>query len=318
MNNRIIFMGTPPFAVASLNALVNANLEVAAVVTAPDRPAGRGQKLRVSAVKERAIELGLPILQPEKLKAPEFLAQLDALDASLYIVVAFRMLPEVVWGRPARGTVNLHASLLPDYRGAAPINWAIINGEQRTGVTTFLINGRIDTGDILLREVVEIAPEENAGMLHERMKDTGANLLLRTAKDLLDGTVSSIPQVRFEGDAVHGAPKLTPENCRIAWTRSAQQVHDHIRGLAPAPGAWGIWKEEGREPVQFKLLASALRPDQAKRIPAGKVEVHDQRLWIGCGTGSIEVLEIHMQGKRPMDARAFVNGLRHRTAITVE
>jgi methionyl-tRNA formyltransferase len=317
MNQRIIFMGTPPFAVASLNALVTAGMEVAAVVTGPDRPAGRGLQLRTSAVKQRALELGLPVLQPEKLKDPAFHAQLDAFDASLYIVVAFRMLPEAVWNKPPLGTVNLHASLLPDYRGAAPINWAVINGETRTGVTTFLINGKIDTGDLLLREAVAIGLDETAGLLHDRLKDIGADLLTRTAKNLFDGTSTPLPQDQFVGDVLHDAPKLTAENCRIRWSARAEQVHDQIRGLSPFPGAWTRWQEHGREPQQFKILAAECVQSHGKRPAEGVVEMHGEHLYIGCGTGSIRALEVQMQGKKPMEASAFVRGLHRREGITV-
>lgn len=310
-------MGTPAFAVASLNALINAKMDVAAVVTSPDRPAGRGQQLRMSAVKERALELGLPILQPESLKAPVFHAQLDALNASLYVVVAFRMLPEAVWARPDKGTVNLHGSLLPDYRGAAPINWAIINGEERTGVTTFLINEQIDTGDILLREVIEIGPNENAGSLHDRMMTVGADLLVRTVKNILDGTAESISQAEFVGDRVHDAPKLTPQTSHIDWKLSAQRVHDHIRGLSPYPGAWTTWKEEGQSDRQFKILAAERAPASTKKSAPGHVTISGDHLLIGCGSGSIVALEVQMQGKRPMSTDAFLRGLRDRKGIHV-
>ncbi len=318
MNQRIIFMGTPPFAVASLNALMAADMEVAAVVTAPDRPAGRGQQLRMSAVKERALELGLPVLQPTNLKAPEFHDQLNAFHASLYIVVAFRMLPELVWARPPLGTVNLHASLLPDYRGAAPINWAVINGEQRTGVTTFLLNGRIDTGDILLREQVEIGAGESAGSVHDRLMHIGAALLTRTAKNIFDGTSTPVPQDEFVGGALHAAPKLTPENCRIDWNASAHRIHDHIRGLSPYPGAWTRWMEAGRPAQQFKILAAAPARPQGKLPATGAVEIHGEQLYIGCGTGCIRAMEVQMEGKRPMEAGAFARGLHRREGITVE
>ncbi len=318
MNQRIIFMGTPQFAVASLNALVAAGLDVAAVVTAPDRPAGRGRQLRRSAVKERALELGLPVLQPEKLKDPGFHKQLDALDASLYIVVAFRMLPEVVWDRPSMGTINLHASLLPDYRGAAPINWAIINGEERTGVTTFRLNGQIDTGDILLRETVPIGPDENAGALHDRLMAVGADVLTRTTKNILDGTSNAVPQDEFQGQPMHDAPKLTPVSCRIQWARHAKQVHDQIRGLSPLPGAWTLWKEPGKEAQQFKVLAAHVSRTHAQRPVQGSVEIHGEDLHIGCGSGSIQALEVQMQGKKPMDAASFIRGLHRREGITVE
>jgi methionyl-tRNA formyltransferase len=315
MNRRIIFMGTPEFAVASLDALIDARMEVVAVVTAPDRPAGRGQQLRMSAVKRRAVELGLPVLQPEKLREPEFLAQLDALDASLYIVVAFRMLPETVWNRPLLGTVNLHASLLPNYRGAAPINWAIINGERHTGVSTFMIGADIDTGDILLKEEVLIEDDDDAGSLHDRMKVVGATLLVHTAKDIFDGTVSGMPQLDFIGDAVHKAPKLTRGTCRIDWSRSAQDVHDLVRGLSPEPGAWSMWTGPGKPEALFKVLRS--RPVTGKhRIgEPGAVSVAGGKLLVQCGTGTLEAVLVQAQGKRPMDAAAFVRGLRKTEGI---
>lgn len=313
-NKRILFMGTPAFAVASLNALIDAHLDVAAVVTAPDRPAGRGRQLRMSPVKERAIQLGLPVLQPVNLKDSAFHAALDEINAALFVVVAFRMLPAAVWQRPGLGTVNLHASLLPDYRGAAPINWALINGETRTGLTTFLINGNIDTGDILLREHIKIMPEDNFGTLHDRMMNEGAVLLARTVKDILDGTTSPIPQARFEGERLHDAPKLTPANCKIDWAKDATHINDQVRGLAPAPGAWAWWQEEGQERKQVKVLRS--RPSAAHhRHAPGTVTIAGDRLTVQCGTGSLEVTELQMPGKKAMDAGAFLRGLHRRTGI---
>lgn len=312
--HRIVFMGTPPFAVASLNALLDARMDVAAVVTAPDRPAGRGQRPRMSAVKERALALGLPVLQPEKLKDPGFHAQLDACGASLYVVVAFRMLPEAVWARPPLGSINLHASLLPDYRGAAPINWAVINGERRTGVTTFFIQQEIDTGAILLRETTDIGPDETAGELHDRLMHIGARLLTRTVKDLFDGTVEGMPQERFIGDATHHAPKLTPENCRIPWHLPAKRVHDHIRGLSPHPGAWTQWQQGATDAQHFKVLRTRLLPDERSSSP-GTVRIDGDRLLVHCGEGAVEALEVQAQGRRTMEAAAFVRGLRDREGI---
>lgn len=317
MNQRIIFMGTPAFAAASLNALVDARMEVAAVVTAPDRPAGRGLHLRRSAVKERALELGLPILQPDNLKAPAFHDQLDRLDASLYIVVAFRMLPEVVWAKPALGTINVHASMLPDYRGAAPINWAIINGEHHSGVTTFKINGRIDTGDILLREQAPIGPLDNAGVVHDRLMALGADLLVRTVKNIFDGTSTPIPQHDLADGLLHEAPKLTTATCRIDWTRPMQQVHDHVRGLSPLPGAWTTWHGPGHDGKQLKILRAAPVKGHKHGPAPGAVQIHPGQLLIGCGQGAVEVLEVQLQGKRPMDHITFLHGLRHREGITV-
>lgn len=318
MNDRILFMGTPAFAVASLNALVEAGLEVVAVVTAPDRPAGRGRQLRMSAVKERAMELGLPVLQPTNLKDPAFHAELDHLDASLYIVVAFRMLPEAVWRRPERGTVNLHASLLPDYRGAAPINWALINGETRTGVTTFFINDKIDTGDILLRSVVDIHPDDDAGILHDRLMSTGADLLVQTVKDLLDNTSSPTPQDSVVGDgALHEAPKLTPANCRIDWSSSARRIHDQVRGLSPYPGAWTEWHEDGRPPRKLKILRTGTSAKTLKHAPKGTVRIDDERMFVQCGEGILEVLILQMEGKRPMETGDFLRGLQQTEGITL-
>lgn len=315
MNHRILFMGTPPFAVASLNALINANMNVVGVVTAPDRPAGRGRQLRMSAVKQRAQELGLPVLQPANLKDPGFHAQLDQLDASLYIVVAFRMLPALVWDRPVHGTVNLHASLLPNYRGAAPINWAIINGETRTGVTTFHINERIDTGNILLREAVDIRPDDTVGSLHDRLMDIGAELLVRTAKNLFDGTATPIPQHDYVGDDRKEAPKLTPANCRINWNMDAQRVHDHIRGLSPAPGAWTVWQAQGQPGRQLKVLGARPVHAHVERSAPGNVTCAGDQLLVQCATGTIELLHLQMQDKRPMDAASFLRGMQQRPAV---
>lgn len=315
MNNRIIFMGTPAFAAASLDALLAARLEVAAVVTAPDRPAGRGLKLRMSAVKERAALAGLPVLQPTSLKDPAFLGQLDALDASLYIVVAFRMLPEAVWRKPVRGTVNLHASLLPNYRGAAPINWALINGEVRTGVTTFLINAQIDTGDILLRQPVHITPDDNAGSLHDRLMHTGAELLVRTAKDIMDGTATPIAQAEYVDDQRREAPKLSSGNCRIHWAASADHVHNHVRGLSPHPGAWTHWKTQGQPDRLVKILAAKPLHGHGKHEPPGTVDIAGERLLVHCASGVLEVLQLQMQDKRPMDAASFIRGMQQRNGL---
>ena len=308
---RIVFMGTPAFAVASLDALVRAGIDVAAIVTAPDRPAGRGQQLRMSAVKEFALAnetLKHRILQPDKLKDPAFHAQLDATSASLYVVVAFRMLPELVWKRPALGTINLHASLLPDYRGAAPINWAVLNGETRTGVTTFFIRHEIDTGDILLREEIPIGAEETAGELHDRSMVIGASLLVRTVNDVLDGRAKSSSQVFDSTIVPHHAPKLTPENCRIDWRCDAQTVHDHIRGLSPFPGAWTQLILGDRPPQHFKILKSRTAY-RASNGDVGTSIVRDDQLLVCCADGAIEALEIQTEGKRRMDTRSYLRGL---------
>src|ERR1700744_6287376 len=233
---RIIFMGTPQFAVASLDALIKAGCDIVAVGTAPDKPAGRGQKLNESAVKQYALENGLKILQPEKLKNPEFLEELKALKDDLQVVVAFRMLPEAVWNMPAKGTINLHASLLPQYRGAAPINWALINGEKESGVTTFFLKHEIDTGDILFTENVTLTGRETAGELHDRLMYKGAGLLVKTVKAIESGRYSELPQSEIiEGVELKHAPKIFKEDGQIHWNNSVHSIYNLIRGLSPIP-----------------------------------------------------------------------------------
>jgi methionyl-tRNA formyltransferase len=239
---RIVFMGTPEFAAASLEALKKARFNIVGVITAPDKPAGRGMKLKDSAVKKYASKRNLKILQPEKLKNTEFLEELKSLNADLQVVVAFRMLPDVVWNMPPMGTINLHASLLPQYRGAAPINWAIINGEKETGVTTFKLQHEIDTGNILLQEKIEIGQSETAGELHDRMKEIGAQLLVKTVEGLAEGTLQETPQTSIAGSAgdvvLQPAPKIYTADCKINWHKSADEVHNLIRGLSPYPAAF--------------------------------------------------------------------------------
>src|SRR5215203_1035819 len=238
---RIIFMGTPEFAVASLDALVNAGDNIVGVITAPDKPAGRGMKLQESAVKKYAVEKNLRILQPEKLKNTAFLEELKSLRADLQIVVAFRMLPEVVWNMPPMGTINVHGSLLPQYRGAAPINWAIINGEKQTGVTTFKLKHEIDTGNILLQDTIPIGENETAGELHDRLKELGAEVLVKTIHALANGTLKEISQSEIsnaKSETIMHAPKIFTETCRIDWNKPVDEVHNLIRGLSPFPGAF--------------------------------------------------------------------------------
>ncbi|MFT3680913.1 MAG: methionyl-tRNA formyltransferase [Ferruginibacter sp.] len=249
---RIIFMGTPEFAVASLDALVKAGCNIVGVITAPDKAAGRGMQLQQSAVKKYAAEHHLHILQPEKLKNPDFLAELQSLNADLQIVVAFRMLPEVVWNMPHMGSVNLHGSLLPQYRGAAPINWAVINGEKETGVTTFKLKHEIDTGDILLQESFPIGENETAGEVHDKMKEIGAQLLVKTVKGLADGSLKESPQLsslNSQPSTLKHAPKIFTETCKIDFTKTTAAVHDLIRGLSPFPGAFTSLNDK-----TFKIL----------------------------------------------------------------
>ncbi|MGZ3927285.1 MAG: methionyl-tRNA formyltransferase, partial [Mucilaginibacter sp.] len=242
---RIVFMGTPEFAVTSLDALIKAGSEIVGVVTAPDKPAGRGQKLNVSAVKQYALDNNLRVLQPEKLKNEEFLEELRSLNADLQVVVAFRMLPEAVWNMPSKGTINLHASLLPQYRGAAPINWVLINGEKESGVTTFFLKHEIDTGDILFTEKVTLTGHETAGELHDRLMYKGAGLLVKTVKGVESGRYSEHPQAELStGTELKNAPKIFKEDCKIDWNQPAEKVYNLIRGLSPYPTAFTILNEK--------------------------------------------------------------------------
>jgi methionyl-tRNA formyltransferase len=311
---RIVFLGTPRFAVGTLNALVTAGLNVVAVVTAPDRPAGRGLSLRCSEVKERALELGLPILQPEKLKDPDFLRELADLRADVQVVVAFRMLPEVVWNAPALGTINLHASLLPDYRGAAPINWAIINGERTSGVTTFRLQHAIDTGDILLQERMDISPDETAGELHDRMMVLGAALMVRTLQGLFAGTLQARPQE--EAVRTHHAPKLSTATGLIDPLRSAQATHDLIRGLSPYPGAWCQWVIPGKAPSVLKVFRSR-RASITDPAAPGTFRITQDRLELRCADGWLELVEVQPEGRKRMNAADLVRGIQVREGILV-
>jgi methionyl-tRNA formyltransferase len=303
---RIVFMGTPEFAVASLDALVKAGFDIVGVVTAPDRPAGRGMKLQQSAVKQYAVEKGLHVLQPEKLKSPEFLEALRSLKADLQIVVAFRMLPEMVWNMPAMGTINVHGSLLPQYRGAAPLNWAIINGEKETGVTTFKLKHEIDTGDILLQERIPIRENETAGELHDEMKEVGAQLLVKTVQGLMDGTLKETPQSTVNSQLsteLKHAPKIFTETCKIDWNKSVDEVHNLIRGLSPYPGAFGYLDEK---------MLKIYRSEKEKKQPiiaAGNYETDGKTfLKFACADGFIHVKELQLEGKKRMNVADFLRG----------
>ena len=301
---RIAFMGTPEFAVPSLNALLEAGLDVVAVVTAPDRPAGRGRKLQASAVKQFALAHDIPVLQPTSLKAEEFVERLEELGVNLQIVVAFRMLPEKVWALPEYGTFNLHASLLPDYRGAAPINWALINGESQTGVTTFFIDEQIDTGNIIYQETLEIGPEENAGSLHDRLMELGAGLVVKTAKDIEAGSVPRQPQKHL--DSLKKAPKLNREISRISWDRPATDIANLIRGLSPYPGAWSML-ENGDDRLRAKILSSKISSRTSQAMP-GAIHLEEDRLWVQTNDMLLEVLEIQLEGRRKMSVKDLLNG----------
>lgn len=304
---RIVFMGTPEFAVASLDALVKAGCNIVGVITAPDKPAGRGMKLNESAVKKYAVEHNLHILQPEKLKNPEFLEQLKVLNADLQIVVAFRMLPEVVWNMPPLGTVNLHGSLLPQYRGAAPINWAVINGEKETGVTTFKLKHEIDTGDILLQESFPIEENETAGEVHDKMKEIGAALLVKTVEGLAAGILNEKPQASNHQPAtsLKHAPKIFTETCKIDFTKTTPEVHNLIRGLSPFPGAF-----TSLDGKMLKIYRSKKEIIQTKSN-AGEFETDGKTfLKFACADGYVHALELHLEGKKKMTVEDFLRGYR--------
>jgi methionyl-tRNA formyltransferase len=303
---RIVFMGTPEFAVASLDALVQAGCNIVGVITAPDKPAGRGMKLTESAVKKYAVEKGLHIMQPEKLKDPSFLEELRSLHADLQIVVAFRMLPEVVWNMPTMGTVNVHGSLLPAYRGAAPINWAIINGEKETGVTTFKLQHQIDTGNILLQDKIPIHEDETAGELHDVMKEVGAKLLVRTVQGLADNSIREVPQQNENlNEAQKHAPKIFTDTCKIDWTKSTNEIYNLICGLSPYPAAFTY--------LQNKLLKIYKAKKELKKHQAepGSYESDGKTyLRFACTDGYIYTLDIQLEGKKRMQIDDFLRGYR--------
>ena len=300
---RIVFLGTPDFAVESLKALLQAGYNVVGVVTAPDKRAGRGQKLSESAVKQYAQEQGLPILQPLKLKDPEFIAQLSALKPDLQVVVAFRMLPETVWNLPPQGTVNVHGSLLPKYRGAAPINWAILNGEKETGVSTFKLQHEIDTGDILLQEKMPIGPNETAGELHDRMKVEGAQLLVKTLRELASGTLKASPQ-QLNSDTKH-ALKLFKTDCEIDWNNTSEQIHNQIRGLSPYPTAFTVLGDK-----TLKIFSAEIEPGKPE-IPAGTFSSdHKSYLKFAATDGYLSLKEMQLEGKKKMGIEEFLRGIR--------
>lgn len=305
---RVVFFGTPEFAVSSLESLLfKSECEVVAVVTAPDKPAGRGQHLQASQVKEFALQHNLPILQPEKLKNPDFIDTLRRFEADLHVVVAFRMLPEVVWNMPPLGTINVHASLLPQYRGAAPINWAIIHGDTESGVTTFRLKHEIDTGNILLQKKVPILHEDDAGSLYEKLKNEGAQLLVETVQGLADGTITEIPQPEISN--LRHAPKLTKETGKIDWSQSAVSVHNLIRGLSPVPGAYTHLNGK-----LFKIWKSVVENEE-HQLPPGTIDTDNKKyLRFACSSGWLKCLEVQLEGKKRMGIEEFLRG----TKVIVE
>ncbi|WP_291916941.1 methionyl-tRNA formyltransferase [Chitinophaga sp.] len=302
---RIIFMGTPDFAVASLDILVQHGFNIVAVITAPDKPAGRGLQLQESAVKQYAVSKGLPVLQPEKLKNPDFIATLKELKADLQVVVAFRMLPEIVWNMPPEGTINVHASLLPHYRGAAPINWAIINGEKVSGVTTFKLQHEIDTGDILFSDKVAIREDETAGELHDALMHTGAQLLLKTVQAIAAGNAVGTPQANIPAADIKHAPKIFKETCQINWQQPLDKIYNHVRGLSPYPAAWTVF--QGKNLKIYKAHKELTTPSKAP----GEFDT-DQKTYvkIAAADGYLYLDEIQLEGKKKMDIEAFLRGYR--------
>ena len=308
-NLRIVFMGTPEFAEFILRRLVEKQYIIVGVVTMPDKPMGRhGSVLQSSPVKKYAVEQGIPVLQPEKLKDPLFLEQLAALKADLQVVVAFRMLPEVVWSMPRLGTFNLHASLLPQYRGAAPINWAIINGDKETGVTTFFLKHEIDTGDIIYQERIPILPEDNAESMHDKLMQLGADLTVRTLDDIIANRVKPIPQDSIPASELRPAPKIFKETCRIDWNQPTARVHDFIRGLSPYPAAWTVLRTSDGNEQDFKIFSAEPVNDAPVHKP-GTISCDGRKnLCVATFDGAIRLKEVQIAGKKRMDICSFLCG----------
>ncbi len=303
---RIIFLGTPDFAVPSLEALHASRHEVVAVVTSADKPAGRGQKITESAVKIAAKRLGIPILQPTNLKDETFLTELRSYHADLQVVVAFRMLPEVVWNMPPHGTINLHAALLPQYRGAAPINWAVINGDKETGVSTFLLKQEIDTGDVILREKVDILPEDNAGTVHDKLMNLGGDILLRTIDLIENNEVKFLKQSELsEGVELRPAPKIFKEDMKINWMDEAEKIHNFVRGLSPYPCAWTEFPVADGSWLSCKIFRTSKTEN---KVAMGKIECDGKRILIGTATTALQVEELQLSGKKRMATRDFLSG----------
>ncbi len=305
-NFRIVFMGTPEFAQESLLRIIEEGFNVAAVITAPDKPSGRGRKLQESAVKKFANQKNLLVLQPTNLKDTTFLKELKNLKADLNVVVAFRMLPEAVWAMPKKGTINLHASLLPDYRGAAPINRAIMNGEQKSGVTTFLIEKKIDTGNILLSDEVDISDEMNAGDLHDILMEKGAKLLTDTIYRIISGDIVSVPQQK--STHLKLAPKIHPEDCKIPWENDVQSIYNHIRGLSPYPGAWTEIQIANGEKFSLKIFSAAYEKESHSFGSPTIIKDTNKEFRVSVPDGYIQILELQMPGKKKMSIQDFLRG----------
>jgi methionyl-tRNA formyltransferase len=302
---RIVFMGTPEFAVGILDTILKNNFEVVGVITAADKPAGRGQKIKYSAVKDYALEHQLPLLQPINLKEEVFLNDLKNLNANLQVVVAFRMLPEVVWKMPKFGTFNLHASLLPNYRGAAPINWALINGETKTGVTTFFIDDKIDTGEMILSNEIQISSHQNAGELHNQLMQLGSTTVIETLNKIQDGKVST--QKQIDSPTIKTAHKLNKDNCKIDFTKTIEEIFNLIRGLSPYPGAWCIIKDKNQE-WNVKIYEASIQLE-THNLPVGKLLSSKKELKIAVKNGFISLLNLQFPGKKRMSTSELLNGI---------
>lgn len=305
---RIVFMGTPEFAVGSLKALVEGGYNVVGVVTMPDKPAGRGHKIQYSAVKQYALEKGLKLMQPEKLKDEAFISELKALNADLQIVVAFRMLPEIVWSMPPMGTFNLHGSLLPQYRGAAPINWAIINGDKETGVTTFMLKHEIDTGNIILQEKTPIAPEDNIGTVYDRLMEIGAGLVTKTVDLIAEGNVKTLPQESSE--ELRPAPKIFKETCRLDFSKKAEQLHNLVRGLSPYPAAWLELENESGERRNLKVYETEAEVTSHQEKPGTIISDGKKTLKVACADGYLKLKSVQLSGKRRMTVQEMLCGMK--------
>lgn len=302
---RIVFMGTPEFAVGILDTIYQHNYDIVGVITAADKPAGRGQKVKYSAVKEYALEKGLRLLQPTNLKDESFLEELKSLEANLQVVVAFRMLPEAVWKMPKLGTFNLHASLLPQYRGAAPINWAIINGETTTGVTTFFIDDKIDTGAMILKQAIEIGPDENAGELHDRLMDLGKDAVVKTLTLIENDNAETT--IQPTDDNVKTAYKLNRENCKIDWSKPGAEIHNLIRGLSPYPAAWCFFQDKGQE-WNIKVYETEFIKEAHDKI-IGSIIADKKEISVAVKDGLIKINSLQFPGKKKMTSRELLNGM---------
>lgn len=302
---KIVFLGTPEFAVSSLDALIKSGFNVAAVVTMPDKRSGRGNHVNQSDVKKYAVEHGLEVLQPEKLRDSEFIGRLKEIGADLFIVIAFRMLPEVVWTMPRLGTFNLHASLLPKYRGAAPINRAIMNGETETGITTFFLKHEIDTGDMIDQVRIGIDADDDAGSLHDRLMELGANLVVKTVESIIDGTLTTIPQP--DGEFIP-APKIFKEDCKIKWNQSSEKIRNHVRGLSPYPAAFSTMTFADGSSLDAKIYKVGIAKCNSESSIPGEIVPDKRRLLVKTADGILEIFSLQPAGKKRMDASAFLLG----------